>query len=227
MKGVIVAVVLIILVSRHADAWGGLFNRFSPETLANMGYGGHGLVGGGGGGGGYTAQRIGSDDSIIDEFETEGNDGAEEPCYGKSCTANEHCCPGSVCVDVDGVVGSCLFAYGRRVGELCRRDSDCESGLVCAETEQGVSTRVCRPPVQQDKQYSEPCNMSSECDIARGLCCQLQRRHRQAPRKMCSYFKDPLVCIGPVATDQIKNSIEHTAGEKRLTGMAVFKRPMH
>lgn len=23
-------------------AWGGLFNRFSPEMLANMGYGGHG-----------------------------------------------------------------------------------------------------------------------------------------------------------------------------------------
>lgn len=82
------------------------------------------------------------------------------------------------------VVGSCLFAYGRRVGELCRRDSDCESGLVCAEAEQGVSARVCRPPVQQDKQYSEPCNMSSECDISRGLCCQLQRRHRQAPRKV-------------------------------------------
>lgn len=26
----------------------------------------------------------------------------DEPCYGKRCTANEHCCPGSVCVDVDG-----------------------------------------------------------------------------------------------------------------------------
>lgn len=26
----------------------------------------------------------------------------EEICYGKRCTANEHCCPGSVCVDVDG-----------------------------------------------------------------------------------------------------------------------------
>lgn len=83
------------------------------------------------------------------------------------------------------VEGTCLFAYGRRVGELCRRDSDCESGLVCAEPEQGgASTRVCRPPVRQDKQYSESCNMSSECDITRGLCCQLQRRHRQAPRKV-------------------------------------------
>lgn len=77
-----------------------------------------------------------------------------------------------------------MFEYGRRVGELCRRDSDCESGLVCAEAEQGVFTRVCKPPVQQEKQYAESCNMSSECDISRGLCCQLQRRHRQAPRKV-------------------------------------------
>jgi hypothetical protein len=30
----------------------------------------------------------------------------------------------------------------------------------------------------------EECAMSSECDIGKGLCCQLQRRHRQAPRKV-------------------------------------------
>ncbi|XP_017786602.1 PREDICTED: ITG-like peptide [Nicrophorus vespilloides] len=215
MKGLI-ALLAICLLGRQTEAWGGLFNRFSPEMLANMGYGGHG----GGGGGGF---RTG-DEGILEEFEVDSDD---DPCYRKSCTANEHCCPGQVCVDVDGVVGTCLFAYGRRVGELCRRDSDCESGLVCTESEQTSSSRICRPPVQQDKQYSEPCNMSSECDISRGLCCQLQRRHRQAPRKVCSYFKDPLVCIGPVAADQIKNAIQHTAGEKRLTGLAAFKRPMH
>nr|CAD7463716.1 unnamed protein product [Timema tahoe] len=62
--------------------------------------------------------------------------------------------------------------------------------------------------------------MSGECDIGKGLCCQLQRRHRQAARKVCSYFKDPLICIGPVATDQVKDDVEHTAGEKRLTGKA-------
>jgi hypothetical protein len=27
---------------------------------------------------------------------------ASEVCYGKKCTANEHCCPGHACVDVDG-----------------------------------------------------------------------------------------------------------------------------
>ena len=25
----------------------------------------------------------------------------EDPCAGKQCTANEHCCDGHVCVDVD------------------------------------------------------------------------------------------------------------------------------
>ncbi|XP_019868555.1 ITG-like peptide isoform X2 [Aethina tumida] len=208
----LVTILALCLVGRQAHAWGGLFNRFSPEMLQNLGYGGHG---------GFA--RGDGDEGILEEFAKEGD---MDPCYGKPCTANEHCCPGSVCVDVDGVVGSCVFAYGRRVGELCRRDSDCESGLVCAEAEPDVPTRVCRPPVHQDKQYSETCNMSSECDISRGLCCQLQRRHRQAPRKVCSYFKDPLVCIGPVAIDQIKNAVQHTAGEKRITGMA-YKRPMH
>ncbi|CAG9820818.1 unnamed protein product [Phaedon cochleariae] len=115
-------VVLAICVIGNVSAWGALFNRFSPEMLANMGYGGHG------GGGGYS--RSEGDDGILEEYVSENND--DEPCYGKRCTANEHCCPGSVCVDVDGVIGQCLFAYGRRVGELCRRDSDCESGLVCA-----------------------------------------------------------------------------------------------
>lgn len=30
------------LMNGGADAWGGLFNRFSPEMLSNMGYGSHG-----------------------------------------------------------------------------------------------------------------------------------------------------------------------------------------
>ncbi|XP_076260666.1 space blanket [Rhynchophorus ferrugineus] len=206
------AVLAILLVTQKANAWGGLFNRFSPEMLANMGYGGHG--------GGMSRD---GEDNFLEEY---GNEVDMEPCYGRKCTANEHCCPGSICIDADGVIGSCVYFYGRRVGELCRRDSDCESGLVCAESDSGPNARICRPPVHQDKQYSEPCHMSSECDISRGLCCQLQRRHRQAPRKVCSYFKDPLVCIGPVATDQIKDAVEHTAGEKRITGLAAFKRPM-
>lgn len=33
--------------------------------------------------------------------------------------------------------------------------------------------------------------MSSDCDIAKGLCCQVQRRHRQAPRKVKSPSMSP------------------------------------
>lgn len=26
----------------------------------------------------------------------------DEPCYGRRCSANEYCCPGTICVDIDG-----------------------------------------------------------------------------------------------------------------------------
>ncbi|XP_063227827.1 ITG-like peptide [Bacillus rossius redtenbacheri] len=211
MKLLLLSAVALLAATSPALAWGGLFNRFSPEMLSNLGYGGHGY-------GSYRAQpllqRFQNPGEVFQELQEE----EEEPCYGKKCTANEHCCPGSVCVDVDGIVGSCLFAYGLKQGEACRRDNDCETGLLC--TEVAGEGRTCQPPISNKKQYSEDCTMSSECDIGKGLCCQLQRRHRQAPRKVCSYFKDPLICIGPVAADQVKDDIEHTAGEKRLTGKA-------
>ncbi|KAK6618490.1 Prohormone-3 [Polyplax serrata] len=201
------AIFALYFFTPSVTAWGGLFNRFSPEMLSNLGYGGRG---GYGTSRNQPFQRYEAPADIFQELQE-----AEEPCYGRKCTANEFCCPGSVCVDVDGIVGTCLFAYGLKQGELCRRDNDCETGLLCQETGEG---RTCQPPLSNKKQYSEECFMSGECDISKGLCCQLQRRHRQAPRKACSYFKDPLICIGPVATDQITNHVEHTAGEKRLTG---------
>lgn len=42
MKSFIIAAVVLSVLGKEAIAWGGLFNRFSPELLANMGYGGHG-----------------------------------------------------------------------------------------------------------------------------------------------------------------------------------------
>ena len=39
---ILIMVIAISLVGRQAEAWGGLFNRFSPEVLTNMGYGAHG-----------------------------------------------------------------------------------------------------------------------------------------------------------------------------------------
>ena len=34
---------------------------------------------------------------LEEELEAE----AQDPCNGKTCTANEHCCDGHVCVDTD------------------------------------------------------------------------------------------------------------------------------
>ena len=37
--------------------------------------------------------------------------------------------------------------------------------------------------------------------------------------QMCSYFNDPLVCLGPVSQfDTVKDKSHYTANEKRLTG---------
>lgn len=64
------------------------------------------------------------------------------------------------------VTGNCLFAYGRKLGELCRRDADCESGLICdVSATSGAS--VCRAPMAIAKQYAEDCITSSDCDITR------------------------------------------------------------
>ncbi|KMQ89478.1 hypothetical protein RF55_10893 [Lasius niger] len=163
------AAITLVLVANTAyigvEAWGGLFNRFSPEMLSNLGYGSHG---------GYM-NRPGLLQEGYSGIYGEGAEPTEEPCAERKCVYNDHCCPGSICMNFNG---------------------------------------------------DEECAMSSECDISRGLCCQLQRRHRQTPRKVCSYFKDPLVCIGPVATDQIKSVIQFTSGEKRITGQGnrLFKR---
>ncbi len=64
----------------------------------------------------------------------------------------------------------------------------------------------------------EDCRTSSDCNIAKGLCCKLQRRARSQPKKICTYFTDPALCLGPVAASMVRSSIEHTAGEKRLSG---------
>lgn len=64
------------------------------------------------------------------------------------------------------VTGTCLFTYGLKLGELCSRDADCESGLVCdVSATSGAS--VCRAPMAVAKQYAEDCLTSSDCDISR------------------------------------------------------------
>lgn len=55
------------------------------------------------------------------------------------------------------------------MGELCRRDADCESGLVCDVSATGGANalNVCRAPMVVAKQYAEECSSSSDCDITR------------------------------------------------------------
>ncbi|XP_063370959.1 ITG-like peptide [Cydia amplana] len=203
---------LIVCGLATVHCWGGLFNRFSSDMLANLGYGR----------GPYRHYAYGQDVPPEEAYAEalEGNridDVLDEPahCYSAPCSTNGECCRGLMCLETeDG--GRCLPAFaGRKLGEICNRENQCEAGLVCEEVVPG-EMHVCRPPTSGRKQYNEDCNASSECDITRGLCCVMQRRHRQKARKSCGYFKEPLVCIGPVATDQIREFVQHTAGEKRI-----------
>ncbi|XP_014254830.1 prohormone-3 isoform X2 [Cimex lectularius] len=204
------SVVLLLTVGvQVALGWGGLFNRFSPEMLSNLGYGGHGSSS-------YRVQPFLQNSNSMEALQELQE--ASDPCFGRKCMANEHCCPSFVCIIRDQDVGSCFPLDGLGQGELCRHHSDCDTGLICYSN--GDGTKTCQPPFASPKLYKE-CTISNECDIHRGLCCQYQRRHRQAARKVCSYFKDPLVCIGPVASDQVKGDIERTAGEKRITSKSL------
>ncbi|KAK4286760.1 hypothetical protein Pmani_040149 [Petrolisthes manimaculis] len=98
----------------------------------------------------------------------------------------------------------------RGEGVECLGDTECGTGLMC---EMGYCI-----PFTGKKHYNEPCTTSSECDVSRGLCCQLVRRYRQEPKTLCGYFKDPMICFGHVAEDQVKHVVQHTKGEKRLMG---------
>ncbi|CAG9794179.1 unnamed protein product [Diatraea saccharalis] len=81
------------LATTHA--WGGLFNRFSSDMLANLGYGR----------GPYRHYAYGQvDPEEIYAEALEGNridDVIDEPahCYSSPCATNGDCCRGLVCLD--------------------------------------------------------------------------------------------------------------------------------
>ncbi|XP_039953510.1 loricrin isoform X1 [Bactrocera tryoni] len=59
------------------------------------------------------------------------------------------------------------------------------------------------------KQFGEDCISSSDCNVSKGLCCQLQRtHHRIRPRKLCAYFRDPFMCIDimPADDEEVRDS---------------------
>jgi len=201
-----------LLSSYKVDAWGGLFNRFNPSMLSNLGYGGSG----GYGKELYSAAHNGASESKMEELldeESKAESSNLEDCAGKMCTANEHCCDKHVCVDADETTGTCLPVWGKKQGEHCYNDQDCESGFLCLGS---GSTRTCQSPTPGDKTLGENCRTSSDCNVSKGLCCKLTRRARSQPKKICSYYVDSQNCLGPVAAPSLGGR-EFTAGEKRLS----------
>ncbi|XP_012544836.1 ITG-containing peptide isoform X1 [Bombyx mori] len=202
--------ILVLGCLSGAHAWGGLFNRFSSDMLANLGYGRSPYRH-------YPYGQVEPDEAYEALENNRISNVIDEPahCYSSPCVTNGDCCGGLLCLETDDG-GRCLSAFaGRKLGEICNRENQCDAGLICEEAAPG-EMHICRPPSTGRKQYNEDCTTSSECEITRGLCCIMQRRHRQKSRKSCGYFKEPLVCIGPVAIDQIREYVEHTTGEKRI-----------
>ena len=183
MKGLAIGLLLAITVASPAWAWGGLFNRFNPSLMSDM-YGDS-----------YGKQLFRAAEErrpgaaqvrptlfaclenitvlwtffqdlaeiIEEELEAE----AQDPCNGRTCSMNEQCCNGHVCVDTEDsktnyskkytshlrscfviVMGRCLPVYGKKQGENCNRDTDCESGFVCLDS---VAGRTCQTPLPGDK----------------------------------------------------------------------------
>jgi len=49
------------------------------------------------------------------------------------------------------VMGTCLPTFGAKQGEMCERDSDCESGLICS----GSDIKTCAPVKESKRQYGK------------------------------------------------------------------------
>jgi len=202
--------ICFVFAASNVQAWGGVFNRYIPSEHSSY-YDNSGS---------YYNLMTDSKHNVeeprvvekqIEQLLEDEAAAKTDPCHARKCTSNEHCCDGTVCVDTSsGVTGSCLPVFGKKAGEACYMDADCETGYVCQDS-------VCMVPAPGDGQFGDECRESSDCNIHKGLCCRLTRRQRMQPKKLCTYFTDADVCIGPVASHQVKRIMEHTAGEKRMS----------
>ncbi|VVC91453.1 unnamed protein product [Leptidea sinapis] len=131
-------------------AWGGLFNRFSSDMLTNLGYGRSQYRH-------YPYGQVEPEEVYAEALEGNRIDDGEEDEGGR-----------------------CLPPFtGRKMGEICNRENQCEAGLM----------HVCRPPSTGRKQYNEDCTTSSECDISRGLCCIRDLVQHTAGEKRIGVFR--------------------------------------
>ena len=119
MKPLALALLVALTVASPAWAWGGLFNRFNPSLMSDM-YGdsyGRQLFRAAEGGRPGSAQVLKNfacqeiitiftifllllqdlAEIIEEELEAE----AQDPCNGRTCSMNEQCCNGHVCVDTE------------------------------------------------------------------------------------------------------------------------------
>lgn len=204
---------LCLAVSSTVRGWGALFNRVNPmsvpareKTGAYYNY--------------YTESKQDVEEPRVLTQTLENYMKADrnlaslsaDPCYERKCESSDQCCDGSVCVDVEGS-GTCLPLYGNQPGEACRTNQDCETGYICSESPSGYLQ--CQEPPPGQGKYGEECRDSSDCNIHLGFCCRLQRRQKMQPKKLCGYFTETDVCIGPVATSKVRRRVHYSANEKR------------
>merc|ERR1712008_205596 len=149
MRRFCLGLLMALCLASPIKAWGGLFNRFNPSLMSDVyGAGSYGKQLYSAADGGKVNQNLA--EIIEEELEAE----AKDPCNG----------------------GTCLPVYGKKQGEQCYRDTDCESGFLCLES-------MCQTPMPGVKGLGEDCRTSSDCNISKGLCCKLHRRARSQPKK--------------------------------------------
>ncbi|XP_055344718.1 ITG-like peptide isoform X2 [Paramacrobiotus metropolitanus] len=124
-------------------------------------------------------------------------------CVGTVCRDDAGCCENMLCKfpELDNkkavaTLGTCV--PNPNEGVICKEDAACGNGMECALTAGSRGYKTCQPKNRDvaRKQYNDDCRHSLECDQSRGLCCQQHRRHRQAPRLSCLYYKDSHNCLG-------------------------------
>ena len=61
-------------------------------------------------------------------------------------------------------MGTCLPVYGKKQGEHCSRDTDCDSGFLCIDSGYG---RSCQTPVPGDKGLGKLFFLKKNCRHAK------------------------------------------------------------
>lgn len=123
-----------------------------------------------------------------------------DSCYMRRCLSNDQCCSQSICLSLDENIGYCFLFRGLNYGENCKEDKDCDYHLVCRRTSH-FEFGKCRESDYDKLMYGQVCNSTMDCNFRNGLCCISQKRARQKPRNICSYYTNPLRCIDVVPAD--------------------------